>query len=140
MRLITFGNLVMCLSILVCFTSCTATVAPKKRQVTTDSNDSRYYETVRDMAETFKGRSIDDLLTLHPDAESVVLDIANNKFRYYVRVKIPCNDLVVELARMRDSLRYLNCWIDVYYFAENGVVTHYTMSEDFSMQPRRSIQ
>ena len=82
------------------------------------------HNSVANTANLFMNNPTDALLKVYPSAEVVVLDIHQNKFRYSVRYAVDCTfgELILAPKGLRNR-----CWVDVYYFSENGVITSYSM-------------
>ena len=94
------------------FLGCAATVIPQQRKRVTS------------FANGYVGKSVDVFMEDHPSAEVVVLDIAQNKFRYSLRHSVPCS---FEEALLAPSDAQNVCWIDIYFFSEDGIIKRYSL-------------
>lgn len=98
--------------LLLAFLGCAATVIPEQRK------------RVASIADSYVGKSVDVFMENHPSAEVVVLDIAQNKFRYSLRHSVPCS---FEEALLAPSDAQNVCWIDIYFFSEGGIIKRYSL-------------
>ena len=73
-------------------------------------------------ASPYVGKSVESLLKYNPNAEVTAIDIQKNNFRYHVKYSVPCS-----FEENFDAPNGRNeCWIDVYFFSENGIIARYS--------------